>query len=85
MQEALYQTADARDSLSDSGCKRLYIRQREEEFRKQGCKKLLRDRRDKMSLGNKDAEQLLRVRRVKKSLGNKDVEQLLRVRRDKKS
>ena len=28
MQETLYQTADAGDSLSDSGCRRLSIRQR---------------------------------------------------------
>ena len=27
MKKSLYQTADARDSLSDSRCKRLYIRQ----------------------------------------------------------
>ena len=28
MQETIYQTADAEDSLSDSGCRRLSIRQR---------------------------------------------------------
>ena len=31
MQETLYQTADAGDSLSDSGCRRLSIRQRMQE------------------------------------------------------
>ena len=31
MQETLYQTADAVDSLSDSGCRRLSIRQRMQE------------------------------------------------------
>ena len=31
MQETLYQTADAADSLSDSGCRRLSIRQRMQE------------------------------------------------------
>ena len=31
MQESLYQTADAGVSISDSGCKRLYIRQRMQE------------------------------------------------------
>ena len=32
MQETLYQTADAGDSLSDSGCRSLSIRQRMQEF-----------------------------------------------------
>ena len=32
MQETLYQTADAGDSLADSGCRRLSIRQRMEEY-----------------------------------------------------
>ena len=32
MQESLYLTANAGDSLSDSGCKRLSIRQRMQEF-----------------------------------------------------
>ena len=31
MQESLYQTADAGDSLSDSGCRRLSVRQRMQE------------------------------------------------------
>ena len=31
MQETLYQTADAGDTLSDSGCRRLSIRQRMQE------------------------------------------------------
>ena len=31
MQETLYKTADAGDSLSDSGCRRLSIRQRMQE------------------------------------------------------
>ena len=31
MKETLYQTADAGDSLSDSGCRRLSIRQRMQE------------------------------------------------------
>ena len=31
MQETLYQTADAGDILSDSGCRRLSIRQRMQE------------------------------------------------------
>ena len=31
MQESLYQTADAGDTLSDSGCKSLSIRQRMQE------------------------------------------------------
>ena len=31
MQEYLYQTADAGDSLSDSGCRSLYFRQRMQE------------------------------------------------------
>ena len=31
MQDTLYQTADARDTQSDSGCKSLYIRQRMQE------------------------------------------------------
>ena len=31
MQESLYQTADAEDSLSDSGCRRISIRQRMQE------------------------------------------------------
>ena len=31
MQETLYQTADAADSLSDSGCRRLSTRQRMQE------------------------------------------------------
>ena len=31
MQETLYQTADAQDSLSDSGCRRHSIRQRMQE------------------------------------------------------
>ena len=31
MQETLYQTADAGDTLSDSGCRSLYIRQRMQE------------------------------------------------------
>ena len=31
MQETLFQTADAEDTLSDSGCRRLSIRQRMQE------------------------------------------------------
>ena len=31
MQESLYQTGGAKDSISDRGCKRLYIRQRMQE------------------------------------------------------
>ena len=42
-----------------------------------------RERREKKSRGNNDAEQLLRVRK-KKSRGNKYAEKLLRVRRTEK-
>ena len=42
-----------------------------------------KQRREKKSRGNKDAEQLLRVRK-KKSRGNKYAEKLLRVRRTEK-
>ena len=41
MQESLYQTADARDSLSDSGCRSLYIRKRmQETISDSECKRL---------------------------------------------
>ena len=41
MQESLYQTADAGDSLSDSGCRRLYqTADAEDSLLDSGCRRL---------------------------------------------
>ena len=50
MQESIYQTADAGDTLSDSGCRRFYIRQQMQETLYQTA-----DAGDSLSLSARDS------------------------------
>ena len=69
MQESLYQTADAEDSLSDSGCRRQSIRQRMQESYRQRTQETLYQTVDaEVSLSESGYRSLSFRQRMQKSL-----------------
>ena len=60
MQETLYQTADARDSISDSRCRSFYIRQQMQEIiSNSGCKGQYQTADAVVSISDNGCERLL--------------------------